>query len=115
MKYTGSCHCGAVKFEAELDLEKTMVCNCSYCSKRGFILTFTSADQFTLLTPDAPLTEYRFNTQKIKHEFCPTCGIEAFGSGTNKEGAATRMVNVRCLDGVDLDALTPARVNGKDF
>ncbi len=116
MKYTGSCHCQAIKFEAEgIDLEKTMVCNCSYCSKRGYILTFIPADQFTLLTPDAPLTEYRFNTNKIQHQFCSTCGIQAFGLGTDKEGSAIRMINVRCLEGVDISSLSPTPVNGKDF
>lgn len=115
MKYAGSCHCGAIKFEAEVDLEKTITCNCSYCSIRGFILTAVNDDQFALLTPDAPMTEYRFNTHKIKHQFCPVCGIEPFASGNNKDGSPVHMVNVRCLAGVDLEALHPMAFNGKDF
>jgi hypothetical protein len=116
MKYQGSCHCQAVKFEVEdIDLEKVITCNCSYCGRQGFILGFVPADQFTLLTPDAPLTEYRFNTQKISHQFCPTCGVQGFGSGTNKDGSAVRMINVRCLESVDIASLNPTPVNGKDF
>jgi Uncharacterized conserved protein len=115
MKYTGSCHCQAIRFEADVDLEKTITCNCSYCSRRGFILTAVDGDKFTLLTPEAPMTEYRFNTHKIKHEFCPVCGLEPFASGTNKEGVPMYMVNVRCLDGIDLDSISPMKVNGKDF
>lgn len=114
MKYTGGCHCGAVRYEVEADLTHTIECNCSHCSMKGLILSFVPADQFTLLTPEAPLTEYLFNTHKIHHLFCPVCGVESFAHGKGPDGAETYSVNVRCLDGVDVTTLSPAPYNGKD-
>lgn len=112
--HAGSCHCGAVTFEADVDLSAPVLsCNCSHCSRKGFLLSFIPADSFTLKTPDAPLTEYRFNKEHIAHLFCPTCGVEAFARGNHPvTKAAIVAVNVRCLAGVDIDALTLKKVDG---
>ena len=83
MKYTGGCHCGAVRYEVEADLSTAMECNCSHCAMKGFILTFVPAADFTLLTPEAKLTEYQFNKKHIHHLFCPICGVQSFGNGKN--------------------------------
>lgn len=112
---TGGCHCGAVRFEADVDLSTAIECNCSHCSKKGFILTFAPADHFTLLSGEEKLTEYRFNTKKIAHLFCADCGVQSFGRGEGPDGAVTAAVNVRCLDDIDLAALTPHQVDGKSF
>lgn len=116
-KHKGSCHCGAVKFSFEGDLsEPVMECNCSHCARKGFLLKFVPADAFTLETPDAELTEYRFNHKQIQHLFCPTCGIQAFGRGKDpSSGADVVAVNVRCVESVDLDALARQQVDGKSF
>lgn len=114
-KYTGGCHCGAVRYEVETDLVRTMVCNCSHCEKKGFILTFVPAEQFVLLSGENHLSEYRFNTKKIAHLFCQICGVQSFGRGSDKEGKETIMINVRCLNGVDLATLHPSSVDGKSF
>lgn len=114
-KYQGGCHCGAVRFEVEMELDRTMVCNCSHCSKKGFILSFVPAGQFTLLSGEDNLAEYRFNTKKIAHLFCKTCGVQSFGRGSDREGNPTVMINVRCLDDVDTAALHPTEVDGKSF
>lgn len=115
MKYTGSCHCSAVKFEVEADLMRTIVCNCSHCQKKGFILEFVPAEQFTLLSGDKTLTEYRFNKKVIAHLFCKVCGVQSFGRGTGRDGQATVAVNVRCLDDVDFLALHPKEFDGKNM
>src|SRR6185437_10596849 len=114
-KYTGGCHCGAVTYEVETELDKVMECNCSHCSKKGFLLHFVPATQFALLSGEDNLTEYRFNKKKIAHLFCKTCGVESFARGQRPDGTATVMINVRCLDGVDPHTLTITQVNGKDF
>lgn len=113
--YHGSCHCGAVKFEAEADLAKTIECNCSHCARKGFLLTFVPAAQFRLLSGEDQLTEYRFNKKVIAHLFCRTCGVQAFGRGKDEQGNETVAVNVRCLDGVDLKTLKPAFFDGKSW
>jgi len=115
MKYTGGCHCGAVKYEAEMDLTKGMTCNCSHCSKKGFVLTFIPAAQFTLLSGEDNLTLYEFNNKMIQHLFCRTCGVESFGRGKGQGGAPTVMINARCLDDADLTKLTMTEFNGKDL
>jgi hypothetical protein len=114
--HTGSCHCGAVRFEVDLDLTQPVVeCNCSHCSRKGFLLSFVGAGQFKLTTPDAPLTEYRFNRHAIAHLFCPTCGVEAFARGETPTGAPMVAVNVRCIDGVDLSAQARQPFDGKSL
>jgi len=113
--YTGGCHCGKVRYEASLDLDQTMACNCSRCSKLGWILTFTPAEKFTLLSGENELTDYLFNKHAIHHLFCSTCGIESFARGKKPDGTEMAAVNVRCLDGVDIGALKPTPVDGRSF
>ena len=112
----GGCHCGAVAYEAEVDLSApVMECNCSHCAKKGFLLTFIPADAFTLKTDRSALSEYRFNKKHIAHLFCATCGVQSFAEGAMPDGSEVRAINVRCLDGVDLGALTVTPVDGKSL
>ena len=113
--YTGGCQCGKVRYEVTADLERTMSCNCSRCSKLGWVLTFTPAQHFKLLSGEGELTDYLFNKHVIHHLFCSTCGIESFARGTGPDGAEMVAINVRCLDGVDIGALQPTPVDGKSF
>ncbi|HEV7694564.1 MAG TPA: GFA family protein [Hyphomonadaceae bacterium] len=114
--HSGSCHCGAVKYEADVDLaQPVMSCNCSHCSRKGFLLTFIAPEKFDLKTPDAPLSEYKFNKHNIAHLFCPTCGVEAFARGTRPDGQSRIAVNVRCLPDVDIETLKVQKVDGKNF
>ena len=107
MAHTGGCHCGKVRFSAEIDLTQPVIeCNCSHCGRKGFLLSFAPREAMTLESGEDALTEYRFNTHKIAHQFCPTCGVEAFAWGEAKDGSPTVAVNVRCLDGIDLSTLT---------
>lgn len=111
-QYTGGCHCGKVRYEVTASLENVIVCNCSHCALHGLMLVFVPADQFTLLSGEDSLTEYRFNTKKIQHLFCSTCGVESFGRGHNKEGNPTVAINVRALDGVELEKLNTVPFDG---
>lgn len=77
------------------------------------MLRFVPADQFKLLSGAEVLTDYRFNSKAINHLFCSVCGIKSFASGTGKDGAETRAINVRCLDDVDVQALPTRHVDGK--
>jgi hypothetical protein len=113
-RYQGGCHCGAVRYEAELDLTGDIVeCNCSHCEAKGFLLTFTGAPGFTLKQGDDKLTEYTFNKHAIRHQFCRVCGVQSFAYGKTPDGKDMAAVNVRCLDGVDLAALKRAPFNGR--
>lgn len=111
----GGCHCGAVRFEADIDLANTNECNCSHCAKKGFILTFTPADNFKITSGKDKLTEYRFNKKMIEHLFCSVCGVQPFGRGKGPDGSEMAAVNVRCVDEIDLSTLNPNPVDGKSF
>lgn len=110
--YRGSCQCHAVEFDATLDLEQTVTCNCSRCQRLGSVLSFTPAAKFHLHKGAEALTEYLFNTKKIRHQFCKICGIEAFAYGEQGD-APIVAVNVNCLDGVDPRALKSTRYDGR--
>jgi len=114
-KYTGSCHCGKVRYEVTTALNDVISCNCSICSKRGWLLTFAKSDQFTLLSGGDGLTDYQFGKKHIHHLFCPVCGVASFGSGATPDGQTMYAVNVRCLDDVDPSTLTVKQVDGKSF
>jgi len=111
----GSCHCGKVRYEITTALESLMQCNCSICSRAGYLMTFVQADQFKLLSGEDGLTDYLFNKHRIHHPFCSTCGIRSFGWGTGKDGAKMYMINARCLEGVECDALEIKHVDGRSL
>jgi hypothetical protein len=113
--YSGGCQCGAVRFRVEADLDHTITCNCSRCRPLGMILTFAPQSAFALERGEGALSEYRFNSQKIAHLFCATCGVQSYGKAAGPDGTPMVAVNARCLDGIDLDALTPKAVDGKSF
>jgi hypothetical protein len=114
--WSGGCHCGRFRFEATSDLARVIECNCSFCSVRGALLTFVPAAQFKLTHGDeASLSVYLFNKKRIQHRFCPDCGVESFANGTGRDGQPMYAINVRCLDGIDLAALTTTRFDGRSL
>jgi len=111
-KYSGGCHCGAVRYEVETSLDPVISCNCSICRKRGSLLAFAAAEKFNLESGEDHLTDYQFNHKVIHHLFCTTCGVGSFARGRGPDGAETVAINVRCLDGVDPDALKVTAFDG---
>ena len=97
MKYLGSCHCGAIRFEIEApeDIE-VEDCNCSICKKGGLLHLILPASKFVLIEGEENLETYTFNSGIAKHTFCKTCGIKPFYTPrSNPDGID---VNIRCLD-----------------
>ena len=115
MSHVGSCHCGRIRFEVQGELKSAMECNCSHCSRKGFLLWFVPRAQFTLLKGADSLTQYKFNKHIIAHQFCKTCGCQAFAYGKHPSGAEMAAVNVRCLDDVDLSSLTRIPFDGRSL
>jgi hypothetical protein len=107
--YQGSCHCGAVRFEADMDLAAgTFRCNCSICYKTRAWLAAVPANAFRLLAGEESLRDYQFGQRRIHHRFCAQCGVRPFSHGADPKGNRFYAVRVTCLDGVDLQELVDA-------
>lgn len=105
--YHGSCHCGAVRFEADLDLTQTSYrCNCSICRRNRFWPALARDGGFRLVSGQDMLTEYQFNTKKNQHFFCKICGVRPFGVGNDTPMGKMYGVNIGCLDGVSEEELS---------
>lgn len=115
MSHKGSCHCGQIKFEVEGTFDSVVECNCSHCSRKGYLLWFLPRSHLKLAVPEENLATYTFNKHVIQHHFCPTCGCAPFGFGTAPDGTATAAVNIRCLEDVDLTAVQRQPVDGRSF
>lgn len=102
--YRGSCHCGAVGFECDADLEAagTSKCNCSICAKSRFWKVVVPGADFRLVRGGDRLSVYTFDGDTgagIAHYFCATCGVKCFGMGEHEAlGGKFYGVNIACLD-----------------
>lgn len=114
MSYQGSCHCGQVRFEVQGQFDTAVECNCSHCSRKGYLLWFVPRADFTLESPPDSLGTYTFNKHVIRHHFCPTCGCAPFGFGASN-GVEMAAINVRCLEGVDLASVKRKFVDGRSY
>lgn len=113
--YHGSCHCGAVTFEADLDLTQSSYrCNCSICRRNRFWPAVAKSEGFRLLTGDADLTLYLFNTKKNQHYFCRHCGVRCFGIGTETPIGKMYGVNLGCLNDVSDEELSKVPITYVD-
>ena len=114
-KHRGSCHCGAISFEAKGEFTQAISCNCSICQKKGSLLAFVPETAFKLVSGEAALTDYQFGKKNIHHTFCKTCGVTPFSSGQAPDGTKVKAINLRCLDGIDLKSLQINEVDGRSF
>ncbi len=113
--YQGSCHCGAVTFEADLDLaESTYRCNCSICRRTRFWPAVAREEGFRLLSGESELTQYLFNSKKNQHYFCKHCGVRPFGIGTGTPSGKMYGVNLGCLTGVTEEELAGLKITYVD-
>jgi hypothetical protein len=113
MLYKGSCHCGKIAFEVEGEITGAMDCNCSMCQRKGSLMWFVPREHLRLLTPESNAATYLFNKHVIKHRFCQTCGIHPYGEGVDPKGIAMAAVNVRCLEGIDLESVPVHKFDGR--
>jgi hypothetical protein len=105
--YRGSCHCGGVRFEADLDLTQSSYrCNCSICRRNRFWPAVAKEGQFRLLSGGELLTEYLFHSRKNQHFFCKVCGVRPFGVGNDTPVGKMYGVNIGCLEGVSEEELS---------
>jgi len=103
----GGCHCGRVRFRAQVDLDLLSQCNCTVCTKKGILHLPVAPENFELLRGKNSLTTYSFGTGEAQHTFCSHCGMHAFYVPRSQPDSIT--VNARCLDDIDGPSLKPAR------
>jgi hypothetical protein len=111
--FEGGCHCGRVRFRVTADLATVADCNCSICTKKGFLHLIVPPERFELLSGADDLSTYRFNTGTARHNFCRHCGIHAFYVPRSDPDKID--VNARCLDGVDPASLRPHPFDGRNW
>ena len=117
--HTGSCHCGNVRFEADLDLDAGGgKCNCSICRKTRNWSASLKPDAFRLLGDEGAVIDYQFGTGSVHWPFCRTCGVRPYAYGDIPEaGGKFFSVQLACLDSVPAQVLAdmPVRYNnGRD-
>jgi hypothetical protein len=109
----GGCHCGRVRFRVSADLDQVTECNCSVCTKKGFLHLIVPPEQFELLSGRDDLTTYTFNTGVAKHTFCRHCGMHPFYVPRSDPDKID--VNVRCIDDIDLAAIRVKPFDGRHW
>jgi hypothetical protein len=112
--HTGGCHCGLVCFEVEAPAEIAATeCNCSICSKAGYLHLFVAQSRFRLLRGADSLETYTFNTGAAKHKFCRRCGVKSFYIPRSHPDGIS--VNVRCLEPDTIEKVTVTPFDGRNW
>jgi hypothetical protein len=112
--HRGGCHCGRVRFSAQAPAWIDVIeCDCSMCTKSGYLHLIVPADRFTLERGADALTEYRFNTRVARHRFCSTCGIKSFYVPRSHPDAYS--INARCLDEGTVIGMTVRPFDGRNW
>lgn len=91
---------------------KAFACNCSICSRNGWLLAFVPATSFRLLGGDDALTDYQFGKRRTHHKFCHTCGVRSFSHGAGHDGTEMVAINLRCVADLDATALPVETFDG---
>ena len=114
MLHTGGCHCGAVRFEVTAPAEVEVTeCNCSICSKLGYLHLIVPRKHFRLLQGEDALSTYTFNTGQARHLFCRNCGVESFYVPRSHPDGYS--VNLRCLDEGTLEKVSVRPFDGRHW
>jgi centromere protein V len=114
VRHVGGCHCGKVRFEVTAPASISVVdCNCSMCSKSGYLHLIVPKSRFRLLQGEDVLTTYTFNTGVAKHLFCSICGVKSFYVPRSHPDGYS--VNARCLDPGTVESMTIEPFNGSEW
>ena len=120
-RYRGSCHCGAVRFEIDAEIDHVRVCDCSICRQRGALNFRVSRENLRMLCGWDALVLYQWGSHTAQDYFCATCGILPFRRPSDPTPAERRegiapfdgwAVNIRCLEGIDIGALPVVLIHG---
>jgi hypothetical protein len=114
IRHTGGCQCGRVRFEVTAPAQiEVGECNCSICSKTGYLHLIVPKSRFTLLSGNDVLTTYEFNTRTAKHLFCSVCGVKSFYVPRSHPDGYS--VNARCLDAGTFEIAGVRKIDGRNW
>lgn len=114
ISHQGGCHCGRVRFEVRAATTiNVSECNCSICSKSGYLGMIVPQDRFILISGEESLTEYRFDSGDAKHLFCKHCGIKPFYIPRSHPDGVS--VNARCLDPETVEEMKIKQFDGQNW
>ena len=114
IRHMGGCHCGRVRFEVTAPAAiHVKECNCSMCSKSGYLHLIVPAERFRLLSGKDVLTTYTFNTRTARHLFCSVCGVKSFYVPRSHPDGFS--VNARCLDDGTVESMSIEQINGREW
>jgi hypothetical protein len=114
VRHSGGCHCGRVRFEVSAPSRLSVSeCNCSICSKSGYLHLIVPKSRLRLLQGEEFLTTYTFNTHVAKHFFCSVCGVKSFYVPRSHPDGYS--VNARCLDDGTVETLIIEPFNGREW
>ena len=112
--FAGGCHCGRVRFEVSAAHDAVLLdCNCSICSKFGYLHLIVPRKQFKLLQGQSVITNYTFGSAVAQHYFCAVCGVKSFYVPRSHPDCIS--VNARCIDCIDLASMTIQAFNGLEW
>jgi hypothetical protein len=105
-KHAGGCHCGAVRFEVDLDVGAGgNMCNCSVCTKIAGVGAIVKPAAFRLVSGEDSLSTYEWGARISQRKFCKHCGVHCFAVGYLEQiGGDYVGVKLNCLDDFDLAA-----------
>lgn len=107
--YDATCHCGTVQYSVILSpplaKQKVCSCNCSNCSRHGYLLVYPSREKLSLKSGEDALKVYTFGRKRNQHKFCTNCGcmvffdprMKEFGEGPPDLGLDLLGVNVSAI------------------
>lgn len=112
--HTGGCHCGAVRFEAEIDPSAGTMCNCSICTKLGAVGVIAKPAGFRLVSGEDALSTYEWGGRISRRKFCKHCGVYCFAFGhLDVLGGDYVSINLNSLDDFDLSRTQLAYWDGR--
>ncbi len=112
--HKGGCHCGRVRFEIEAAADiNVSECNCSICTKSGYLGFTVPKERFKLLQGEASLSTYSFNTGVAQHHFCSHCGVKSFYVPRSHPDGIN--VNAHCLDPGSVTSMTTKSFDGQNW
>jgi hypothetical protein len=114
-KHAGGCHCGAVRFEVELDLGAGgSMCNCTVCAKIAAVAAIVKPSAFALISGADSISTYEWGGKVSHRKFCKHCGVHCFAFGhLDVLGGDYVSINLNCIDDFDRSAVTIGHWDGR--